>query len=139
MRIVLDTNVWVSGLLVPQGKSGMIIEAWRKGHFSIVTSQAIFREIERVLLYPKIFKRLKWDSFKVESYVNLLSLFTEEVHIKTCSVIVQKDLDDSPILETLIASQANWLVTGDTVLLELQNTYPIISVSEFCQKWMSAP
>jgi len=134
LRVVLDTNVWVSGLLVPHGKSGMIIDAWRQGHLSIVVSQPIFQEIERVLLYPKIFKRLKWDIVKVRHYINLLSLLTEEVDIKNCSVVVQKDFDDSPILETLIVSQADWLVTGDMVFLELQSEYPIISVSEFFQK-----
>lgn len=134
MRVVLDTNVWVSGLLVPQGKSGMIIDAWRQGHLSVVVSQPIFQEIERVLLYPKISKRLKWDGIKIRHYINLLSLLTEEVNIKNCSVVVQKDFDDSPILETLITSQSDWLVTGDKVLLELQSDYPIISVSDFCQK-----
>jgi putative PIN family toxin of toxin-antitoxin system len=137
VRIVLDTNVWVSGLLVPQGKSGMIIDAWRQGHLSIVVSQPIFQEIERVLLYPKISKRLKWDIVKIRHYINLLSLLTEEVDVKNCSVVVQKDFDDSPILETLITSKSDWLVTGDKVLLELQSDYPVISVSDFCQKWIS--
>lgn len=137
MRIVLDTNVWISGLLVPQGKSGMIINAWRQGHLSIVVSQPIFQEIERVLLYPKISKRLKWDVVKIRHYINLLSLLTEEVDVKNCSVVVEKDFDDSPILETLITSQADWLVTGDMVLLELKRDYPIISVSDFFQKWIS--
>ena len=137
MRVVLDTNVWVSGLLVPQGKAGKIIDAWHQGHLSVVVSQPIFQEIERVLLYPKIFKRLKWDIVKIKHYINMLSLLTEEVDVKKCSVIVQKDFDDSLILETLIVSQADYLVTGDMVLLELYNDYPIISVAEFCQKWMS--
>ena len=134
MRVVLDTNVWISGLLVPHGKSGMIIDTWRQGHLSIVVSQPILQEIERVLLYPKIFKKLKWDKMKVKHYTNLLSILTENIEIKDCSVIVKKDFDDSPILETLIISQADWLITGDMVLLELQNDYPIISVSEFFQK-----
>jgi putative PIN family toxin of toxin-antitoxin system len=139
LRVVLDTNVWVSGLLVPHGKSGMIIDAWRQGHLSVVVSQPIFQEIERVLLYPKIFKRLKWDVVKIKHYINLLSLLTEEVDVKNCSVVVQKDFDDSPILETLILSKADWLVTGDAVLLELQSDYPIISVSDFFQKISFSP
>ncbi|MEI8295800.1 MAG: putative toxin-antitoxin system toxin component, PIN family [Alphaproteobacteria bacterium] len=134
MRVVLDTNVWVSGLLVPHGKSGLIVDAWRQGHMSVVVSQYIFQEIERVLLYPKISKRLKWDIEKIKHYINLLALLTEEVDVNGCPVVVQKDLDDSPILATLIVAQADWLVTGDAVLLELQEEYPIISVSDFFQK-----
>jgi len=134
LRVVLDTNVWISGLLVPQGKSGTIIDTWRQGHLSIVVSQPILQEIERVLLYPKIFKKLNWDRMKVKHYINLLSLLTENVDVKDCSVVVEKDLNDSPILETLVTSQSDWLVTGDMVLLELQSDYPVISVSEFFQK-----
>lgn len=134
MRVVLDTNVWVSGILVPQGKSGIIIDAWRQNRISVVTSQYIFQEIERVLLYPKIFKKLKWDIKKIKQYTRLMSMLTEEVDVESCSVVVQKDYDDSFILETLIISQADWLVTGDSDLLELKSQYSIISVTDFFQE-----
>jgi len=134
LRVVLDTNVWISGLLAPQGKSGMIIDTWHQGHLSVIVSQPILEEIERVLLYPKIFKRLKWDKVKIKQYTTLLSMLAEEFDVKSYSVVVQKDFDDSFILETLIVSQADWLVTGDAVLLELRKDYPIISVSDFFQK-----
>ena len=137
MRIVLDTNVWVSALLVPRGKAGMVISSWRNGSFSIVSSRPIFQEIERVLLYPKILKRLKLDIAKIRQYIDLLSFLTEVVEIGECSVVVEKDPDDSPILETLVTSQSNWLVTGDKVLLELRDRYPIVSVSEFVNTWIS--
>lgn len=138
MRVVLDTNVWVSALLVPNGKAGMVIASWRRGSFSVVASQPILQEIERVLLYPKIFKRLKLDSAKIRQHIDFLSLLTEVIEIGECSVIVEKDHDDSPILETLVTSQSDWLVTGDKVLLELRNRYPIVSVSEFADKWIPA-
>jgi len=134
LRVVLDTDVWVSGLLVPHGKSGMIITAWRHGSVSVVASRPIFQEIERVLLYPKIVKRLKWDTVKIKHYIDLLSLLTEVVEINECSVIVEKDRDDSPILETLVTSQSDWLVTGDAALLELRDRYPIVSVAEFARE-----
>lgn len=139
MRVVLDTNVWISGLLVPKGKSGMIIDTWLQGSLSVIVSQPILQEIERVLLYPKIFKRLKWDIIKIKQYTSLLSLLAEEFDIKNYSVLVQKDFDDSFILETLIVSQADYLVTGDAALLELKKEYPIISVSDFFQKTMPYP
>jgi len=139
LRIVLDTNVWVSALLVPRGKAGIVIASWRNGCFSIFSSRPIFQEIERVLLYPKIFKRLKLDIAKIRQYIDFLSSLTEVVEIGECSVVVEKDHDDSPILETLVTSQSDWLVTGDKVLLELQSDYPIISVSDFCQKWIESP
>ncbi len=134
MRVVLDTNVWVSALLVPHGKAGMVIASWRNGRFSIVSSRPIFQEIERVLLYPKILKRLKFDIARIRQYIDWLSSLTEVVEVGECSVVVEKDHDDSPILETLVTSQSDWLVTGDKVLLELRDRYPIIPVSEFLEQ-----
>jgi predicted nucleic acid-binding protein len=58
----------------------------------------------------------------------------ETIEVKDCSVVVEKDINDSSILATLMISQADWLITGDMVLLELQKEYPIISVAEFAKK-----
>lgn len=131
MRVVLDTNVWISGLLIPESKAGSVLNSWRQGHLSIVTSLPIIQEIREVLLYPKISKRLKWDKIKINHYVDLLSFFTENIDIKKLSVEVKKDPKDSAILETLIMSHCDYLVTGDKVLLELSNLHSIISLAEF--------
>lgn len=131
MRIVLDTNIWISGLLLPNSKAGAIIKSWREGRFNIVVSAFILQEIERVLHYPKIAKRLNWDKEKVKNYIELLSFFAESIELKAIQVEVLKDPDDSPILATLLESQADWLITGDKVLLELKNKYPIITLEDF--------
>ena len=48
MRIVLDTNVWVSGIFF-SGTPHRILRAWRDGRLTIVYSAAILQEYERVL------------------------------------------------------------------------------------------
>jgi putative PIN family toxin of toxin-antitoxin system len=52
VRVVLDTNVILSGLMYPDSIPGRIVEAWRDGRFDIVTSVEQLSEIGRTLGYP---------------------------------------------------------------------------------------
>ncbi len=68
-----------------------------------------------------------WYSFGTKNY----DIFTENIGIKKLSVEVKKDPKDSAILETLIMSHCDYLVTGDKMLLELSKLHSIISLAEF--------
>jgi len=131
VNVVLDTNVWVSGLMHPQKNAGQILEKWKHKGFDIIVSPYILKEIEKVLCYPKIKKHLRWDNEKVSNFVNLIPIFTEVVDPKIITVEVKSDPKDSPILAVLIESRAHYLVTGDIDLLKMKENYNILSVSEF--------
>lgn len=131
MRVVLDTNVFVSGLLFPQGTPGRIVAAWRTGAFDLVLSEPMLDEIALVLSYPKINRRIGWDQAKVERYVSLLRFEAELVDIRSSTAQVPRDPKDNPVLATLLVSRAEALVTGDDDLLALAQQYPILSPSQF--------
>ena len=133
MKIILDTNIWISGLLIPTSKAGTVLNAWRAAKFDIVTSEPILNEIQKVLLYPKIKKRLQWNAFQVEEYLLHLKFFTQLVNIEhpnnhSFSI---RDPNDLMILETWNASHADHIVTGDIDLLVLQDQYPILTLTDF--------
>lgn len=134
MHVVFDTNIWISGLLLPNGKAGHVLSAWQNNQFTVATSPELLDEIKKVLLYPKIQKRIQWNENQVNQYILLLKFFTEVVLINKTQLTVssERDLSDNVILKTLIASHANYLVTGDDDLLILKEHYPIITLSEFC-------
>ncbi len=46
--VVLDTNVFVSGLISPNGVPGAILQRFRQGEFEIATSKSQIREIQEV-------------------------------------------------------------------------------------------
>ena len=54
IRVVLDANVLVSGLISAKGAPGKIINAWLKGQFHLCISPQIMEELTRVLKYPRI-------------------------------------------------------------------------------------
>lgn len=49
MRVFLDSCIWISGLLVPDGPSGKILLLGKHGLISILSSRPVFDEIERNL------------------------------------------------------------------------------------------
>lgn len=54
MRIVLDTNLLCSALMVPKGTADQVYMAWRDRRFSLVTSEDQLEEFRRVTRYPKV-------------------------------------------------------------------------------------
>lgn len=59
MKVVLDTNILVSGLMYPASTPGRIIAAWSEAQFDVVSSHEQLAEVARVLGYSKIRRILK--------------------------------------------------------------------------------
>ncbi|HEU0219733.1 MAG TPA: putative toxin-antitoxin system toxin component, PIN family [Gallionella sp.] len=136
MRVVLDTNVLLSGLMLPDSTPGRIVAAWRRRNFDLLVSEPILEEIARVLAYPKIRKRIGWDSERISLYIALLRFEAEVVPIAGIEANVPADPDDNHLLATLIAGKADWLITGDSDFDGLSGQYPIISPGEFVQRFL---
>lgn len=136
MRIVIDTNVLLSGLMIPEGTPGRIITAWRKRNFDLVVSEPLLEEIARVLAYPKIRKRLNWDDETIARYIALLRFEAEVVSVEGVKASVPADPNDNHLLATLIAGKADWLITGDSDFDELHERYPIIAAGEFVRRFL---
>lgn len=135
MKIVLDTNVFISGLFFPKSNAGRILNSCIEGKFSLCLSEELLSEIEKVLFYPKIRKRLKLSQLEIENYCSLLRFQFEIFNIKNIKANVVKDKNDNHILATFIASNADFLITGDDDLLSMSDEYRIVSLSEFVKKY----
>ncbi len=131
MRVVLDTNVLMSGLMYPATTPGEIVGAWREGRFDLVMTIEQMSEIGRVLSYPKIRKILNWNAAAIERFLQQLYLRSELVDISGAAASVPKDRGDDFILAALIAGGAEYLVTGDGDLLALRAAHPVLTPAEF--------
>ena len=58
LKVVLDTNIFVSSLLSKAGRPAMVIDTWRAGQYLLVTSRSIISEIKRVVEAPNIRKNM---------------------------------------------------------------------------------
>jgi len=134
VKVVLDTNVLLSGLMFPGGAPGRIIAAWVEARFEVALSLDQLAEIGRVLEYPKIRRKLEWDDQQIELFIKQLYIRAEVVELGPISVEVPRDPGDAPILATLAAAKADVLVTGDGDLLALRDDYPIETPAEFVRR-----
>jgi putative PIN family toxin of toxin-antitoxin system len=131
LRVVLDTNVLVSGLAYPASIPGRILSAWQQGSLDVILSKYILDEMIRVL--PKL-SRNKRSSAEIRDLADSF-LFVAEIFEPTGEADeTLRDSKDQPVLETLLAAQANYLITGDKDLLALAKRYPIVTPAAFWER-----
>ena len=132
LRVVLDTNVLVSGIAYPGGIPGKIVGAWRQGSLVVVLSRHILDELARSL--PRVNHRLNWKPQDFADYVETLSFLANMVDPETVAPGTVRDEGDLLILGTLLAAEADYLITGDDDLLALAERYSIVTPAEFWRK-----
>jgi uncharacterized protein len=118
MRIVLDTNVWLSAILWG-GVPGQILEQIERGALQVIGSEAILDELRRTLDRPKLQKRL--TQLELEADAVLLAIRQVMIVVSPVSIEVPnlRDPKDAIIVAAAVAGDANVIVTGDQDLLVL--------------------
>ncbi|MCJ7592309.1 MAG: putative toxin-antitoxin system toxin component, PIN family [Woeseiaceae bacterium] len=137
MKVVLDTNVLVSALLKRDSVPGQILQAVWDGTLDLVLSEPLLAELRAVLDYPKIRKRLVANAIDRELFLELLPFFTIQVDLAGTKVPRPRDAADQMVLATLVAGQAEWLVTGDADLLVLADQFPILTPAAFVARFLA--
>jgi len=128
MRVVLDTNVLVSGLAYPDSGPGRLIRLWHQGGLDVVLSRYILDEMVRVL--PKL-PRIRRTKEQIRDLADSLTVLAEIFEPKSSQYPALRDPADQPILALLLQSQADYLITGDKDLLALADRHPIITPAAF--------
>jgi putative PIN family toxin of toxin-antitoxin system len=133
LRIVLDTFVLVSGLAYPGSIPGRIVGAWRNGAIDAVLSRYILAELVRVL--PRLNHRLRLSEEDILDLVDAQALLADLVDpaadAEPVAPMLLRDPADLPVLGTLLASGADYLVTGDKDLLALAERHSILTPAQF--------
>lgn len=131
MRVVLDTNVLISALLVEFSPPAQLITHWRHGRFTVLTAALQLDELMRVTRYPKIRARLK------PALAGRLINDLREVAVMVESlppVDVSPDPYDNYLLAIASGGEADYLVTGDKsdlLALRHHDKTKIVSVRDF--------
>lgn len=133
LRVVLDTNVLLSGIAYPASVPGKIMSAWRHGSVEVVLSVFILDELRRVL--PRLTNRHGLSLAEIDDLVDALSLQAEVIEPLSSIEPDLRDANDQPVLGTLLAalelSKIDYLITGDKDLLVMGERYPIITPAHF--------
>ena len=113
MKIVLDTNVFISGVFFT-GPPYKILKAWRDGRIQILISEEIIEEYRRVgELLSKQFADIEFGPI-----LQLLTINAELVQPRKLTAQVCEDPDDDKFLECATSGNCNLIVSGDNHLLK---------------------
>ena len=135
MKVVLDTNVLISGIFFT-GPTYEILKAWRDGFIQITLSAEIIEE------YQKVAKRLveQFPSVNPTSILNLITANAEIVQVKELPTQVCEDPDDDKFLACALASKSTVIISGDKHLLRISGYQGItvLNPRNFVEKYLSA-
>lgn len=115
-RVVLDTNIVVSGLLW-RGTAYRVLEIGRAQTVLFITSPALIEELRAVLNRDKFMER--YERIDESAYSVLDSKTTRLVVAATIPLTVVADPSDDLVLACAKAADADYIVTGDPHLLRL--------------------
>jgi putative PIN family toxin of toxin-antitoxin system len=134
LRVVIDTNVIVSGILSHKGAPVEVLNAWRERRFLLLSSSAIVAEVRTVLQYPRIYKKYHPSDDDIEQAITLLE---QDALLVAGDANVAGSVPDDPKDEMFLAcaldGQADVVVSGDHYLLDLGvfREIPIITARQF--------
>ena len=114
MKLILDTNVFVSGVFF-SGPPFMILDAWRHGRVSLIISPEILNEYHRV--GNKL--AIQFHGVDLEPWIELLMIKTSLVDAPPLAERVCYDPDDDKFLACAVASRTKLICSGDKHLINV--------------------
>lgn len=129
MRVVFDTNIFISALAVPGGVAEKAVSRVIEGHDELVISPAIIKEVLSVLS-----SKFGREREALSHVAVVLSELGELVEPKQ-TVRVLRDDPDNRILECASFGKADVIVTGDKEMLRLgeYDRVKIVSLREYIE------
>ncbi|MBI2885343.1 MAG: putative toxin-antitoxin system toxin component, PIN family [Candidatus Omnitrophica bacterium] len=114
MKVVLDTNVLVSGVFWA-GSAGRILELWAKDKFEVVVSPEILREYTRLLAE---FERADVSGL-ADAWTVFIAQHATVINLTGHPPRLCRDPDDDKFLHCALSAGARYVVSGDKDLLSL--------------------
>lgn len=133
MRVVMDTNVFVSAAINPHGAPAQVLDAWRDHQYELVISPSILEEVLEVIKRPSIRSRHGWSDKEIEVFFRGLQLFAVVTPDEMTIAEVEDDPDDDKFLACAVEGAADYIISGDPHLLDIESykEIPIINPRQF--------
>lgn len=126
MRLLVDCNVILSGLIGSKSSPGRIMTLWLERHCEWVTCEQQVEEMTRVLAEPYFVNHVE-DSFgSTYSFMRMLHLKATHLVVAPPFEAICRDPNDDYLMAMLVQHPVDFLITGDKDLLSLKSAYPKI-------------
>ena len=119
MKAVFDTNVLVAAF-VTEGVCAKLLGRARRKQLNLVISSFILKEFENVLL-----KKFSASKEQVTTAAQLISEAAQKVSLTSKFSGICRDPNDDRILSCALSAKVDYLVTGDSDLLQLKEFHGI--------------
>ena len=132
MRAVIDTGIFVSALIRPQGRTGDVLQALKDKRFTLIYSTDILVEIIDVLGRDKFRNKYQITPDDIAALIDLIRLRGELV-MPSQKVSACRDPKDDIFLEAALEGKAEYIVSGDFDLLDMKSfeNISMLRVAEF--------
>lgn len=136
IKVVLDANQFVSALLKPASNSAQLLDLVHAGKIRLLVSKRIIDEIERVIRYPKIKKIHRRSDSNLDAFIIKIIRASQMVSGILSLQVIKDDPTDDKYLECAIEGEADYIVSGDKHLKDLNSFQgiPIVSPAEFLKR-----
>jgi len=118
MRAVLDTNVLISGVIATGVPHDLLVRGFDQEYQIVVSVETLTEFRETLLKYPE---RFQMSEAEVQQEVETVRYFAEFVDPDEEITAVRPDPDDDKFLEAAVAGAVDYLVSGDSHLLDLES------------------
>lgn len=112
LRLVLDTNIVVAGLLW-NGPPQRLLQAAVDGEVELFTSAVLLDELAHAFGYSKFDKRIEQFGTSIAALVTLYTALVSLVAPASVPRVVANDADDDHVIAAAVAARAELIVTGD--------------------------
>jgi len=115
MKIVLDTNVFISGVFFT-GPPYQILNAWRSGKLKVILSKEILEE------YIRVGEELsrQFSEVDLKPALELIALNATFVLVPKLSAQICSDVDDDKFLSCAVSGNCDFIISGDKHLLQIK-------------------
>lgn len=126
-QVVIDSNVWISGLVFG-GSPEEVIKHFIDGRIIVVTSEELLSELRQKITqrFPLFMPNLELLEASIREDALL-------VRLGMLDVSVSRDIDDNKFIETAVVGNAQYIISGDKDLLDIQSykDVKIVKPAEF--------
>ena len=133
MKVILDTNVFISGIFFT-GPPSQILKAWENRSFQIVISKHILSE------YQSVAESLssKFPSIDIIPIIELFTVHCELIDTHGVNISLCEDPDDDKFIECAVASKCKTIISGDKHLLKLTgyDGIAVLKPRQFLEKYL---
>jgi len=129
LKVVFDTNIFISAFVIPGSKAEEAYLHTMKGNFNLFSSVAILTEMAQ-----KLREKFGWQENKITRVLKGIAKVAVVLKTKT-HIRLLADEPDNRILECAITVKADFIVTGDKHLLSLKpfENISIVKLSNFLE------